>query len=178
MSELRTDGESSRLPADIKTLYDRFFALLCLFACKFVTDRTSAEDIVQEAFMKLYLHPGSFETIPQVRSFLHIVVRNDCYKLIRQENRLRGVREDYIRLLPDHELPDHADKQWQLAISESLVFEAMRQLPKMEGQVFELVCIRKKSLAEAAGLLDNSVNTVRNQLRSARKKMRILLKGN
>jgi DNA-directed RNA polymerase specialized sigma24 family protein len=63
------------LSADcVKQLYDRHGAALLAYACSFVTDFPSAEDVVQQVFVKLLQGGISMPDVPL--PYLYRAVRN------------------------------------------------------------------------------------------------------
>ena len=84
--------QTQRNPTDDKYLFEqikrgdtkafemtfrRFPPRLEAFACRYTNDSIEAEDIVQEAFLKLWERRELLENI-SLSAFLFMLVRNDC----------------------------------------------------------------------------------------------------
>jgi DNA-directed RNA polymerase specialized sigma24 family protein len=88
-------------PAAVRTLVSRKLPRLLALATRMLGDRMEAEDVAQEAFVRIWKQaPHWKEGEARFDTWIHRVALNLCY------DRLRGRRED-----PVAELPDEADPQ-------------------------------------------------------------------
>ena len=58
-----------------RTLFEEFYASLCLFATRYLGDREEAADVVQETFLKYWNKHTDFDDYRKIKSFLYVVVR-------------------------------------------------------------------------------------------------------
>jgi RNA polymerase sigma factor (sigma-70 family) len=84
MQEAKTDGRTSS-PASIESLYAAQESALLIYAQKLVNHTETAQDIVQEAFLKL--HEG-FDTVRQPQAWLYRTVHNLAINHIRKNNKI------------------------------------------------------------------------------------------
>ena len=64
-------------PATLGRMYDAYGAALVLYARQWLDDRSAAEDVVQEAFVRLVAQPA----LPRnARAWLYAVVRNGAQR--------------------------------------------------------------------------------------------------
>src|ERR1051325_485372 len=87
MAVMQPDEASVEPPA-WETIEELFAALespLLNYALRLVGERSQAEDMVQEAFMKLH---AQFETVREPRRWLYRTVHNQALNLRRQSNKV------------------------------------------------------------------------------------------
>lgn len=89
----------SDFKAGIESAFDVIFTKLyspvCLFAQGIVKDQFVAEDIVQEAFVKLWEKHADFESFPAIRSFLYISVKNASLNYL-EKGKVKQKHQDYL----------------------------------------------------------------------------------
>lgn len=59
-------------------LFFRYHGRLVLFARKFTGDLQEAQDLVQDAFLKLWENPALLDTVKSPKAYLFQAVRNSC----------------------------------------------------------------------------------------------------
>jgi RNA polymerase sigma factor (sigma-70 family) len=84
MQETKTDGRDTP-PASIESLYAAQESALLIYAQKLVNQTETAQDIVQEAFLKL--HEG-FDTVRQPQAWLYRTVHNLAINHLRKNNKI------------------------------------------------------------------------------------------
>ncbi len=86
MPEAQTDGIGpNRPPASIESLYAAQESALLIYAQKLVNHTETAQDIVQEAFLKL--HAG-FDTVRQPQAWLYRTVHNLAVNHLRKNSKI------------------------------------------------------------------------------------------
>lgn len=82
----------------IKGDYDSYLSLFRLFYGKFVNfveciikDKAAAEDIVQEAFMKVYIHRGQLHEEMSIENYLYVIVKRLMFNHIRDNKRHKAI---------------------------------------------------------------------------------------
>jgi len=130
----------------------------------FVDDRNAAEDIVQEAFLRLARHVERIETVDRAPAYLRSIVLN----LARDHNR-RGLvslrhhatrgREVDVDEAPDDRLVRSEEHQ--------RVLEAVRRLPTRQRDCITLRYFEELSIDGIAATLGLSVNSVKTHLQRA-----------
>ena len=68
-----------------RELYVRFYALLCNYGIRFISDRATVEDTVQDLFVRLIQRHGSLSPTKNLRSYLLKALRNRLYDLMSQK---------------------------------------------------------------------------------------------
>jgi RNA polymerase sigma factor (sigma-70 family) len=164
----RARGETIPVTADdlVVHLFHTEGRSLVRLARLFVDDRDAAEDIVQEAFLRLARHAGDIETVERAPAYLRSIVLN----LARDHNR-RGlvslrhraahgrevdVVDDLAADLVDRLVRDEAHAQ---------VIEQVRRLPVRQRDCITLRYFEELGIEQIADVLGVSANSVKTHLR-------------
>jgi len=164
----------SRLKAGEERAFDYFFTQyysgLCVFANKFLRDPQSAEETVQDVFLRLWKNRNAIEVTVSVRAYLFTSVKNQCLDALKHKK----VSQECLDKLA-MSLPGSKNETWD-AYVESELFElldsAVEKLPPECRKIFResrFNFIPNKEIALKAGL---SLKTVENQLTKALKMIR------
>lgn len=132
-------------------------------ALRFFGEPQTAEDVVQEVFVKVYRSLGSFDGKSAFSTWLFRVTRNVCLDMLRAGRR-RPVPVDPVDLVGTA-VPDHADG----VIDTTVVEEAMRALLPEDREALGAVTLFGLSYAEAADELGVPVGTVKSRVFRARR---------
>ena len=152
------------------------------FVRRLVGISEAEDDIVQDAFLALYMNLERLKSSEHLRPFLFRVVRNRCYDTLRRQGRfqfvpLGGASEDSTvdpsfvtdrRQQPDEQL------HWRLLLSE--VQKAIDRLPEIQRQAIILYCEENLTYAQIAEAMGSDIGTVKSRIFYGRKNLRNLLK--
>jgi RNA polymerase sigma-70 factor (ECF subfamily) len=158
-------------------LFNAFYRELFAFAYN-ITDRTDeADDIVIQAFTKLFEQPDRFSN-PQdralnIRMFMYRIVKNASLDSLKMHERLTKHQLRFIELL-DKDM-DFEYTIMGAELQEARLRSAVNKLPIQTKEVLRLVYFEKLSHAEAAESLAVSINTVRTHLSKAKSQLRYIL---
>jgi RNA polymerase sigma-70 factor (ECF subfamily) len=162
----RLDDEGAMLVA----LFDEHAASLVRLARLFVDDRDAAEDLVQEAFLRLVRNLDRIEDPDKVAPYLRSIVLN----LARDHNR-RGLvslrHHERMRTDADADAVIASTRDvgdgLQLAEDQRAVVDAVRALPRRQRDCVVLRYYVELSVADVALTLGLSVNSVKTHLQRA-----------
>jgi RNA polymerase sigma-70 factor (ECF subfamily) len=148
------------------------------FIVRLIGPSPDEEDILQDAFLALYLNLGRIEPAENLLPFLFRVVRNRCYDELRRKGRFQWVSLDLppdlggaaIRDLRDRSPPPDAVVQWLLVRSE--VQRALDRLPELQRQAMILLCEEELSYAQIATAMGTDLGTVKSRIHYARQSLR------
>ena len=162
----RMQGEAISVEAEqlVVHLFQTEGRSLVRLARLFVDDRDAAEDLVQEAFLRLARHAGRIEAVERAPAYLRSIVLN----LARDHNR-RGLVSLRHHATGGREIdvgPDIADR---LVRSEEhqRILDAVRQLPNRQRDCITLRYFEELSIESIAATLGLSPNSVKTHLRRA-----------
>lgn len=154
----------------LEALFQEFYPSMCIVATKFIADETAAEDIVQEAFIKLWEKRNAYQDIPSLKTFLYVSVKNLCFNHIRD----RKVTIDYTS--PEAEKQEAIFKD--LLIEEEayrIIEDAVNALPPQSARIVKMYLDGKQN-KEIAEILNISVNSVKTLKYNALNSLRTILK--
>ena len=158
-------------PEAFAVLYDRHSRAAYSLAYTMMGERQAAEDLIQEAFLKLWRNAASYR--PErgsVRSWILSIVRNRGIDQIRSIASRRRTQEK-IEASAQRVQPSEAfSKTWCNCRREE-VLEAMKALPPEQSKIVELAYLCGYTHVEIAGLLNMPLGTVKGRLRLGLKKI-------
>ncbi len=169
---LSTNGELQTNVTDFQQLFRSHYPVLCRLLTG-ILGRSAAEDVAQEAFIKLYTTPpGEFSNI---RGWLTKVAMNIAYNHLRSEkNRLK--REARAGLVPGVTEPETEVLRKEQAELTRIILEAM---PKRDRAylVLRFSGMNYSEIAATLGVRESSVGTLLARARAKFKAEYIRLKG-
>ena len=124
----------------------------------FVDDRNAAEDLVQEAFIRLARSAGRISDVDKAPAYLRSIVLN----LARDENR-RGL-VSLRHHLPFHEVHANIEDTIDIREDQRRVLEALRDLPHRQRDCLVLRYYDELGIDEIASTLQLSRNSVKTHL--------------
>ena len=133
-----------------------------MYALRIVDDNDVAEDMVQEAFLKVWQKLAEGLEIDNFKAFMYRAVRNECL------NHLRAKRE----FVGEECIPEVDDEEIDTSYRDARVWKAIDALPEKCRQVFLLSKRDGLSQVEIADELGISVKTVKNQMTKAFARLR------
>lgn len=162
----RLQGESISVEAEelVVRLFQTEGRALVRLARLFVDDRDAAEDLVQEAFLRLARHAGRIDAVDRAPAYLRSIVLN----LARDHNR-RGLVSLRHHATSGREIDVTPDVGDQLVRSEEhqRVLEAVRRLPARQRDCITLRYFEELSIEGIASTLGLSGNSVKTHLKRA-----------
>jgi RNA polymerase sigma-70 factor, ECF subfamily len=157
----------------VRTLVLSKLPRLLALATRMLGDRMEAEDVAQEAFVRIWKQAPHWRTgEARFDTWLHRVALNLCY------DRLRGRREEPAETLPDEADPAATpDLRIEARTRDERVRAALAALPVRQREALVLTYYQELSNLEAAGLMGISVDALESLLARARRTLRAQLAG-
>ncbi len=140
-------------------------------ALRFFGNQTSAEDTVQEVFIKVYRSLDSFDERSRFSTWLYRVTRNACLDQVRAGRRV-PVPVDPLDVA-SRATGDLAD---QVAVA-ATIEEGMRSLAPEDRDALSAVALFGLTYAEAAEALGVPAGTVKSRVFRARRTLASILDG-
>lgn len=136
-----------------RELYETYSARLLSLCRRYVPDEADAEDLMQDAFVKIFRVIGRFRwTRPgSLYSWMARVALNLAFDSIRKRKRLARQLAD-VEALSD-ELADEPGYEQTLSVPVEVIQEMIAALPEGYRTVFNLYCFDELSHKEIAALL-------------------------
>ena len=140
------------------------------------------DDIVQDAFLALYMNLERLKSREHLRPFLFRVVRNRCYDTLRRQGRFQFVPLDAASedsavdpsFLTDRRKQPDEELHWRLLYSE--VQKAIDRLPEIQRQAIILYCEEDLTYAQIAEAMATDIGTIKSRIFYGRRNLRNLLK--
>ena len=148
-----------------KTLYDRYKDAMFTTSYRMMGDFELAEDVLQEAFVKVFRALPKFRKESTLGAWIKtIVVRTALSKL---------KKKDFTEPLEDYHTNQYAD--WSNHLDAEYLEKAIQALPDGYRSVYLLIEVEGYAHKEVAEMLGISVGTSKSQLFYAKKKLRASL---
>ena len=154
----------------LKIIFDSNYNSLCNYASAFVSDRPTAEDIVQNVFIQLWENEKIYQ-LEDPQPFLKRCVKYKCIDFARSNKSRKEIPSD---ILPELMKMEQATLKAE-DVQATLQMFASQLPPKMQ-KVFLMSRVQGMTYAEIADELNVSKKTVENQMGVSLKKMRKLLR--
>lgn len=159
-SKLIADFQSGSLAA-FDLIFNQFYAPLCFFGNRIIQDKFAAEDIVQDAFVKLWTRSHDFNALESIKSFLYVSVRNACLNNL-EKNKVKLKHDNYLI----YEMRDNENTILNHMIEAEVlrqIFAMVDTLPEQCRKVIRMTFEEGKKPKEIADELGVTVSTVNNQ---------------
>lgn len=154
--------------------FSEFHPALCHYAFQWLQNRSQAEEIASEAFVKTWKMHRKLNHYFAIRNYLYITVRRDCQRTIRKEIRIKATQEEAQRYIPQPETPfDNLLK----TETYRLVHNALSELAPGSRQVLTMHFLEGKSTGEIARELHISPSTVKTQKARGLQALRKIIPG-
>lgn len=147
---------------DFSWVIDTYSNMLLRIACHHVKSRADAEDIAQDAFVKLFTAQPLLESEEHRKAWLIRVTINLC------KNFLKSSRRNEVPL---------EDSYYQMAEEQREVLDAVWRLPEKFRDVVYLYYYEGYTVLEISRLLGKKENTVASWLHRARIRLKEELTG-
>jgi RNA polymerase sigma-70 factor (ECF subfamily) len=156
------------------TLVRRYTNRCCSIAYRFVTDKNDVEDIVQEAFLKLWHKPQMWNANKRTKftTWFYTVVINLCLDLNKKKKPL-DLPEDVVLEDENPRQDDLVDIRKKQALLEGLV----RKLPQRQQLALNLCFYEGLTNKEAAEIIGVEVKAVQSLVMRAKTTLKKKVKG-
>ena len=164
-------GSEYDADALVATLFTQEAHRLVALARFFTDDRTAAEDLVQEAFIRLARNTGRIRDTDKAAAYLRSIVVN----LARDHNRrgLVSLRHRPPAVLDEPSAEQTASRQE----SRREVVDALRALPHRQRECVALRYYLELSVEEIADAIGVSANSVKTHLKRGLRSLAATLEG-
>ncbi len=158
--ERLVEGDEKAFEEIVHCIYNKLFP----FVVSLVKSEEEANDLLQEVFLKIWVHRSSFSSITNPMGWIYTVIANTASNHIRTRLRRETRVKKYQFRTSSVEM---MEEQLDAKFTQTLIDDAVNALPPKKKQVFLLSKKEGLSRKEIAERLNISENTVRNQLSDA-----------
>jgi RNA polymerase sigma-70 factor, ECF subfamily len=150
------------------SIFREHYSWLVLSATRLLSDRSLAEEVVQDVMLELWRRRETIVLTGPLRAYLHQSTRNRALNQLRHGRTVRQA-EPFVR--PPTAAP-HADSRAISREMQEATRVAMAELSEPQREVFELSRVEGLTYPEIASVLDISVKTVEARMGRALRHLR------
>lgn len=163
-------------PGAFQNLYDRYRDRLVHFIIRKTGDADRAQDLVQEAFIRVTRHLHRFDTTKKFSTWVYTIASNLSKNELRNRSRsplvlfqkLENSWDDDHRPLQFEDSRMRPDDLYRKRYLRQIVEETVEELPEHHQLVFRLRELEGKSYEEIAEITGVNLGTVKSRLHRAR----------
>lgn len=150
----------------IAQLYDEMKCPIYTFALSILKNQQSAEDAMQETFIKIILHADSYKKNTNPKAWIFKIARNCCMDILKKSDRDTPLETNLILNIPS------AENLSEEVSDTAAVIQAINNLEEVERTIVTLYLVMDLKQTEIAELLQMPYRTVRSKYKHALKKLR------
>ena len=163
-------------PRAFARIVERYQVRLLNFVMRMIGDRERAEDLVQEAFLRVHRHLHRFDRSRKFSTWVYTIASNLAKNELRNRGRspliafeqARPRDEDDPRPIDFEDLGNRPDDLYEQRHLRSLVDQTVAKLTPHHREVFVLRELEGKSYEEIAEIVHCNLGTVKSRLNRAR----------
>jgi len=154
------------------SLYDRHSRSAYSLAYRMMGEKQSAEDLVQEVFLKVWRNSASYRTERgSVRTWVLSIVHNRGVDQLRSTASRRRTQDRVEASAPTSQPSEAFTETWRNNQRDQ-VREALKTLPAEQLKILELAYFSGYTHVEIAGFLDLPLGTVKGRMRLGLRKVK------
>jgi len=134
-------------------------------AAAIVSDRMTAADAVQETFVRVYRHIGTYDETRPFRSWFHTILVNECHRSMKKQSKTIPVDPDETKDLP-------ADRDTYAFEEEDALYRLVQELEEPFRLPIVLKYVNDLTDREISDVMQLNVNTVKSRLHKGKKKLK------
>ena len=166
-----------RDPEGIERLYERYGGLAFAIATRVLSDRTAAEDVVQESFLAIWRRSETFDARRGgLRPWVCTIVHHRALDRLRGSRNMRRHDTPLDAAAPEASAHDPWDRVSDGFVRQA-VREALAQLPAEQRETIELAYFGGLSQTEISSRMKLPLGTVKGRARLAMRRLHQLLAG-
>jgi RNA polymerase sigma-70 factor (family 1) len=156
-----------------RELFHFYNKMLQPFVMRLTRSPQAAEEVIQEVFLKVWLHRAKLVEVEQPKAYITRMVSNESINYLRAQAKDYRLFEE-IRPLLALESPSPEQSLFYRE-TQAMLHEAIERLPLACRQIYRMSREQYKRIPEIAVELNLSTSTVKNQLVKALRSLRLYL---
>ncbi len=166
--------------AALNFLIKRYLTPIYNFAFNYAKDQAAAEDITQEVFVKVWRKIKKYNSQYKFKNWLYAISKNTCLDYIKKNKAVNfsalesGDGQLFEELIKETSASPH--EELESAHEAALVNSAVNKLPEKYKRTIKLHYLEGYKFREIAGMLKESIETVKTRNRRALVKLKNLIK--
>jgi RNA polymerase sigma-70 factor, ECF subfamily len=163
-------------PRAFDQIVTRYQVRLLNFVYRMIGDRERAEDLVQEAFLRIHRHLGRFDRTRKFSTWAYTIASNLAKNELRNRSRspliafeqTRPLDQETERSVEFEDPTSRPDDLYERRQLKALVDDTVAKLASHHREVFVLRELEGKSYEEIAEIMHCNLGTVKSRLNRAR----------
>jgi RNA polymerase sigma-70 factor (ECF subfamily) len=143
-------------------LVERYQQKVFRLAYSIIGDSASAEDVTQDAFVKMWQVLPEYDGRASLSTLLYTIVRNTALSALRAATHRRSASLDCSCEVPAPSVDTVAQLETEKLVG---------RLPEAEQEVVRLFYLQDRNVDEVAQMLDMPIGTVKSHLHRARRRL-------
>tara|TARA_R110001583_G_scaffold412_2_gene3799 strand:- start:43136 stop:43684 length:549 start_codon:yes stop_codon:yes gene_type:complete len=169
-TKLVEDCKQNKAKAQMQ-LYETYCNAMFSVAQRYVKDSVTAEDIMQDAFIKVFKNLESYKGEVTIGAWIKKIVINQCIDYLKKK-RIELVSIEDQKLV----IADESNWAFEKAINGKIIIAAINSLPEKYKVVLNMYLIEGFDHQEIAQVLNITEVASRSQLMRGKNKLKIQLK--
>lgn len=157
--------------AAVRDIVEAFQQRALSLALRMLKDRSSAEDAVQESFIRMYRSLSNFRYDSQFSTWFYRIVYTTCLNVLRAQRRMPlmdPLDEETAPVWIEPEVFDHLDR----TLIESVLMEEFANMSPTYAAVMDLFYVKECSYEEIVRVTGMPLGTVKTRLNRGRAVLR------
>jgi len=152
-----------------KTLYNKYASLMLGICMRYVYERSEAEDILQEGFLKIFTKIGEFEGRGSFEGWMKRIFVNTAITHYHKNSKHNKYHYDIDEVkVNNSEKPAYGESEF----TNEELFNIIHSLPEGYKLVFNMYALEGFKHKEIAEMLNIDINTSKSQYSRAKKLIR------
>lgn len=150
----------------------RYQRMIFTIVFKIVNNKTDAEDIVQEIFIKIFQSLDKFRGDAVFSTWLYRIAYNTAISEIRKSNKVVAVEDSYLNIVSDAEISDSIE---EISSEEQLQYldQVLTMLPAEDAMLISMFYLNDHSINDISTITGLSLSNVKVKLHRIRKFMNL-----
>lgn len=153
-------------------VYEAYAGGMYFVVKRYVSDEDTAQEIVQESFIKIYENRKSYDVDKSIGAWIKTITINTAISYLRKNSRFVHIENESEFENEIEEIEPINEENRKV-----MLMKALETLPAGYRTVFNLYVLDNLTHKEIADYLSISVNTSKTQLFKAKKMLKSLLQG-
>src|SRR6201991_385471 len=153
-----------------RIVYDQMVRPLTYFVENIIHSQTDAEDIVANAFYKLFHSRAGMKSFEHVKRWLYVIVRNESIDYLRLKTKQREGKHDLAYL--ETGIDEQVETERVKAVLFQNILQEIEKLPRQRKAILRLYFFEQKTTSEIAELMQLNSQTVLNHKAKALESLR------
>jgi RNA polymerase sigma-70 factor (family 1) len=143
-----------------RLVYDQMVRPLSYFVENIIQSQVDAEDIVANAFYKLFHARANMRSFEHIKRWLYVIVRNESIDYLRAKTRQKESQYDLSYL--ETGIEEQAETERVRTVLLQDIHKEIERLPKQRKTILRLYFFEQKNTSEIAEIMHLSPQTVLN----------------